>query len=281
VPDDADRDLEQELQEQEAERLVLAAQLLLRQGRTAELQHTIEQLKERAPDSAALPELQWTWARHLLTQGRADDLEAALSELRDREPGNSSLCELEGDLHRLRGQRSAAQEAYKRAFELDATNAEAEQKYAELALSLGEEDRARKRQEQLFEEPTKHPPQPRNPLLSAFYSCIFPGFGQLYNRDHEKGLVLLGVAAIILMLLVNAMVIGPLQKISHEVKDHRALAPPDQFATWREHLGLMPGWHWVLVVLGILCFSALQVYSIVDAYRTARQEVKEAAKLGI
>jgi len=281
VPDDADRELEQELREQEAQRLLLAAQLLLRQGRIAEFRNTIDQLKAQTPDSPALPELQWTWARHLLTQGRADDLEAALNELREREPESSSLRELEGDLHRLRGQRKPAQEAYKRAFELDAGNAEAEQKYAQLALFVGEEERDRKRQEQLFEDPTKRRPQPRNPLLSAFYSCIFPGFGQLHNREHEKGLVLLGVAAIILMLLVNAMVIVPLQKISHEIRDRGGMAPPDQFAAWREHLGLMPGWHWVLVILGILCFSGLQLYSVIDAYRTARQEVKEAGKLGI
>ncbi len=249
--DDVDRDLEQGLREQEIDRLFLSARLMLKQNHLDEMQAAIDQLKELQPD-------------------------------------DSTVWELQGDLLRRKGERKPAQEAFKRAFELDATNADAERKYAELALFLGEEDRARKQQEQLFEDPKRPRPQPRNPLLAAFYSCIFPGFGQLYNRDHEKGLLLLAVAAVILMLLVNALVIAPLQNITHEIKSashgiraRGAAAPPDQFSAWREHLGVMPGWHWMLVVLGILCFLGLQIYSIIDAYRAARREVKEAEKLGI
>ncbi len=244
MSDDADRELEEELREQEINRLFLTARLLLKQNRLDELQSLIDQLQERRPD-------------------------------------NSEVFELQGDLLRRRGKRKPAQEAYKRASELDSTNADAERKFAELALFLGEEERARRRQQELVEEPGKSRPQPRNPIIAAIYAFVFPGFGQLYNREHEKGLVLLGGAVIIVMLLVNGLLIVPLQAIGHEVKTHGGLRSDEQYAVWREHLSAMPTWQWILVVLGGLIFTAMQVYGIIDAYRTARRETEEAKRYGI
>jgi len=244
LSDDADRELEEELREQEINRLFLTARLLLKQNRLDELQSVIDQLQERRPD-------------------------------------DSEVFELQGDSFRRRGQRKPAQEAYKRAFELDSTNADAERKFAELALFLGEEQRARRQQQELVEEPGKSRPQPRNPVIATIYACVFPGFGQLYNREHEKGLVLLGGAVIIVMLMLNALLIVPLQAIGHEAKSHGGLPLQELYAVWWEQLGAMPTWQWILIVLGSLIFAAMQVYGIIDAYRAARSEVEEAKRYGI
>ncbi len=244
MSDDTDRELEEQLREEEMNRLFLTARLLLRQG-------------------------------------RLDDLQAVIDQLQERRPENSEVLELQGDLLRRRGKRKPAQEAYQHAFALDSTNADAERKFAELALFIGEEERAVRQQQALVEEPGKSRPQPRNPIIAALYSCLFPGFGQLYNREHEKGLVMLGGAAVIVMLLINALLIVPLQKIGHEMKSRGGLDFGEQLAVWHEQLGTLPGWQWMLIILGILCLAAVQLYSIVEAFRTARNEAEDAKRLGI
>jgi hypothetical protein len=98
---------------------------------------------------------------------------------------------------------------------------------------------------------------------------------------HERGLVLLAGAAILLMLVVNALVIVPMQKMSHEPRPRGGLSLTDQFDLWRDQLHQLPGWEWLLIVLGVLAFTALQVYSAIDAYLVAKQEAREAEQLGI
>jgi tetratricopeptide (TPR) repeat protein len=244
VTDDRDRDLDAQLREEETTRLFVTARLFLKQNRLGDTQEVIDQLKAREPES-------------------------------------SEVWELQGDLHRRKGERKAAQEAFKQAFALDGTNADAERKFAEMALFLGEEERSRRSQRELLEDPTRKRAQPRNPVTAALYSCLFPGFGQLHNREHEKGLLLFGIAVIILMLLVNGVVIVPLQTLGRDVRERGALSFGEQFDMWREHLALIATWQWLLVILGILAFVGLQVFSIIDAYRTAHREVQEAEKLGV
>ncbi len=238
-------DIEQELEQQKFDRLFLNAGIFLRQGRRSEAEEAIDQLRKMRPES-------------------------------------SEVWELQGDLLRQQGKRRPAQEAYKRAFELDSGNVNAEKKYAELVLFISEEDRAARKQREVVDDPTKYKPERRrSPILAAVYACFFPGFGQLYNRQHEKGLVILFVAAIILMLLVNAIIISPFRRMAEEAKRRQALSFMQQFELWGDQVRQIPWYTWVLAIFGLLCFLTLHVYAITDAALVARREAREADRLGV
>ena len=219
-------------------------------------------------------------ARVYLRQGRAAEAQAAINELRTLDAESSEAWELQGDLHRRQGERSAARSAYQQAAKLDPTNVSAERKYAEVVLYLGEQERAKREQRELVETPDKRPEKRRNPTLALVYACLFPGLGQLYNRQHEKGLGLFFAAAVILILLINGIILAPYHGIPQAGR-HGGLTFAEQLAMWGENLRAIPWWHWTLAVLGILGFVGMHLYSIFDAAAVARREAKEAERFGI
>ncbi len=85
----------------------------------------------------------------------------------------------------------------------------------------------------------------RRILIAVALSGLFPGLGQLYNRERAKGI----------LLLVLGVVTGfaPLGGVDISVDPEHAAA------------GLMN------VVLMSLPFLALAVWSVLDAYRVARK----------
>ncbi|MGQ9730328.1 MAG: tetratricopeptide repeat protein [Candidatus Zipacnadales bacterium] len=244
MAEDVIDELEQQLQREQIDRLVLSVRLFLRQGRIDEAQQTI-------------------------------------NELRRREPENSEAWELQGDLHRQKGERQAAREAYQQAFKIDPANVNAERKYAEMVLFLGEEERAQKRQREILEHPEKHKPQRRSPGLAIMYGCFFPGLGQFYNRQHEKGLLLFVVGAVILILLFYAVILQPLTAMTEEAKGRGLISYAEQFEMWGYHLRAIPWWQWALAVFGLLVFLSAHGYGVVDAAVVARREAQEAHRLGI
>jgi tetratricopeptide (TPR) repeat protein len=219
-------------------------------------------------------------ARLFLRQSRLPEAQAAIDELRSLDESSSEAWELQGDLHRHQGERSAARSAYQQATRLDPANASAERKYAEVVLYLGEQDRARREQRLLVDTPGKRPEKRRNPTFAILYACLFPGLGQLYNRQHEKGLGLFFAAAIILILLLNGIILAPYHGIP-EAGRGQGLTFGEQFAMWGENLRAIPWWHWVLAVLGLMVFVTMHLYSIFDAGMVARREAAEADRLGI
>lgn len=70
-----------------------------------------------------------------------------------------------------------------------------------------------------------------NPFVAAALSALFPGLGQLYNRELKKAL---------------AFIVGSILAVLS-----------------------------VVVVVGVVLYPAVWVYSIYDAYRTAEREVGE------
>ena len=220
-------------------------------------------------------------ARILLRQGRTAEAQAAIADLRKLQDDNAEAWELQGDLCRRQGDRKGAREAYQQAVKLDPLNANAERKYAELVLFLGEEDRARREQRELIDEPGKRPEKRRNPSLAILYACFFPGLGQLSNRQHEKGLALFLVGALILILLVNGIVLAPYRGIPEAGREQGGLTFAEQLAMWGDNLRAIPWWHWVLAILGLLAFIGMHIYSIIDATVVARREAKEADRLGV
>jgi hypothetical protein len=87
--------------------------------------------------------------------------------------------------------------------------------------------------------------QRRRPVLAAFLSGIFPGFGQLYNGERLKGLLFCAGGA------VSAF--GPLNPLNVDINLDDPAA------------GLRT------VLLASLPFLVIATWSVVDAYRTARR----------
>lgn len=85
---------------------------------------------------------------------------------------------------------------------------------------------------------------PGHPVLAAFLSGIFPGLGQLYNRQWLKGLLFAVVAAL--------TGFGPLSPLNVDI-DLDAPA-----------VGLRT------LLIASLPFLAIALWSVVDAFRCAR-----------
>ena len=88
---------------------------------------------------------------------------------------------------------------------------------------------------------------PRRPLLAAFLSGIFPGFGQLYNRERLKALLFFACGA------VSAF--GPFNPLDVDID------LDDPAAGLRK------------VLLASLPFLLVAIWSVIDAYRTARRTI--------
>ncbi len=96
----------------------------------------------------------------------------------------------------------------------------------------------------------------KNPTLALILSVIFPGLGQLYNNQ-----VLKGIALLALNLVVNLLLIKPLEEltISRDSPNHSTLFIVAAYA-----------------VIGLV----LWVYAIVDAKRTA-EKINYKSSLGM
>ena len=93
-------------------------------------------------------------------------------------------------------------------------------------------------------ETVASPPR-RRPLVAAFLSGLFPGLGQLYNRERLKALLFFAGGVL--------TAFGPLNPLDVDID----LSDP------------APGLRKVL--LASLPFLAIATWSVIDAYRTAQR----------
>ena len=91
-------------------------------------------------------------------------------------------------------------------------------------------------------------PRPRSPMLAVFLSGLFPGLGQLYNRERLKGLLF--IAGSIMLGF------GPLSPLSVDID------PSDLAGGLRK------------VLIGSLPFLGVALWSVLDAYRSARRTIQ-------
>ena len=144
-----------------------------------------------------------------LHYSRLEAAEAGVRQLLELAPESTTAHELHGDVLRARGQASAARQEYRRAVELEPANADAERKYAELALQLSERDRARDAILSGDLERFRGAGR-KDPAGAASRSLLFPGLGQLYNGDYELGLGLalagFGLLAAFLLLFLAPLI---------------------------------------------------------------------------
>jgi tetratricopeptide (TPR) repeat protein len=205
------------------------------------------------PSGPLSPEQEETFGR--LAEQVARDLhlkrlaEAArgVEQMLELSPESTTALELQGDVLRAQGNTKGAREAYKRALDREPANADAERKYAELALQLGQD--AWNREALLAGDLERFKAASgKHAGGAAARSLLFPGMGQLYNGDFELGVVL-GVAALILFIPVMLLFVAPLIEVALSPMSHRPAEPP---SVW--------GWLALVLLLGVYMYSAYEAY---------------------
>ncbi len=219
----------------------------------------------------------YTQMRRALSLGdlpRADKLAQQLLTLA---PDTTSTEELLGDLAFARKQYSEARDHYRRALDIEPANVDAERKFGEVVLLLAQAQRLRSRAVEVVEDPSKLPRSKRIPWIAALYSII-PGLGQVYNREYEKGLALVS-GGLILLSWVLAQLISYFSAdlVATSARRHGKLDTDRAEQVVQAWGPLM----WTLVALAIVAYLALWIYSIVDAYRTCKEELRAEDELGV
>ncbi len=97
---------------------------------------------------------------------------------------------------------------------------------------------------------TGTPPRRRSPFVAAVFSGLFPGLGQLYNRQRLKALGFLLGAAV--------TTVGPFSPLDVDIDLDNPAA------------GMRT------VLLATLPFLFIALWSVIDAYRTARNRSRSA-----
>lgn len=192
--------------------------------------------------------------RRELRAGRTPMAFEAAQQLVDNYPNSTTSHELMGDVLAAEGKRAKARAEYKQALELEPANADAERKFAQMALVLGEAQRTRRLLE-AGDMKSLRGAVDKDPGKAAIRSMFFPGLGQLYNGEYEKGIV---CAALGLPLIGLAL---------WGIAGFMTAALPQSPAP-------MSTLDTVLALLGLFGYGALATWSIWDAYRSAQASGK-------
>ncbi len=200
-------------------------------------------------DEVEQQRLRETVGRGLYYQ-RIDEAEQAAGALLEADPDSTTTWELWGDVLLARGKTAEASEAFEKAIKIEPANVDAERKYAAIQLELGE----RKRQQELLASGTLEELRgalQKEPGTAATRSAFFPGLGQVYNGDYEKGLVMLVLGFILLIPAVRQVV--------------EWISPQQAGSTLSTIFGY----------LGIFGFLSLYLFGIYDAYRHGRESASD------
>lgn len=184
-------------------------------------------------------------ARMALHVGHADQALELASAMVEARPESTTAHEVLGDAYAAMGKLTEAEAAYRRAIELEPANADAQRKLGEVVLRLKDREFQRQMMEaRLQEQAFRGMPTPE-PQAAALRSGLFPGLGQLYNGEYEKGFALAVAGLVCLGLMAHGGF---------------AMMLPEEYNPWAV-------WY---VVIGASLGLGIYVYSIWDAARGAR-----------
>lgn len=207
-----------------------------------------------------------------LRLGRQSEAVVAAAELLKRWPESTTAHELAGDVALAEGQLSRARQLYRRALELEPANADAERKYASSLLAQTPDERRAALIQQVIADPTASRSGTRRPLNAVLNAMLFPGVGQLYNHEQEKGLTIVAGAAVAVIVLLSV--------IMPYVSATFTLGSPNARETQRRAAqAVVDGigaWQWTLVIICGAVFLALYLWGIYDAWRHAQSEADQA-----
>ncbi len=192
-------------------------------------------------------------ARLALHVGRLEEAAEIARRLVEARPNSTTAHELLGDVYAEQDRLEEAEAEYRRAAELEPANADAQRKLGEVVLRRKQtEIEAHLLELDLAELAARGYSNPE-PEAAALRSALFPGLGQLYNGEYEKGFALAAVGLVAAGFAVDGIfgLIVPEQS--------SALAP-------------------VYAVAGAVAYIAVYVFSIWDAVKGAREH-QEVTKL--
>ncbi len=216
----------------------------------------------------------------LLRTGDLAGAEAAALELAERHPDSTSAHEQLGDVYLAMGKSAQARRHYRCALQIEPANADAERKFAAALVNMSPEEQRRQAIRGLVSGSDDYQPSARRPLNAVVAAVIFPGLGQLYNRQYEKGLALFGGAAVLVMLLFYGFVINPWSIVAHQAAG-KSLTWQQQIELAQKVLANMSIGYWALLICGTMVLVAVYVYCIYDAHRTAQEQVDTPEGLGV
>jgi len=207
-----------------------------------------------------------------LRLGRQPEATRVAEELLKRWPESTTAHELAGDVAAAEGKVGRARQLYKRALELEPANGDAERKYGASLLALTPDERRAALIQQVIADPKAQHTSARRPLNAVLNAMLFPGIGQLYNHEQEKGLGIRSGAAVALIILLG--VIMPYVSATftlgspnaHETQRRSAQAVVDSTGAGQ----------WILATICGLIYLALYAWGIYDAYKHAPSETDQA-----
>lgn len=135
-------------------------------------------------------------------RGELLEAEDACRKAIELDESDAALRELLGDVLYARGQLESARDEFRKALDIDPSRASAETKFAKVVLEIGEMEYGKKLAMEMLENPSKFQ-TPHSPL-AAFILSITPGLGQLYLGEYVKGGIILGVFTFSLLMLAAA-----------------------------------------------------------------------------
>ena len=195
-------------------------------------------------------------ARGHLRWERLEEAKAVAERILRATPESTSVHELRGDVLLALGDREGAAEAFKHALELEPVNADAEYKYVQMLLEL--QGAAEQREALASGDLTRfRGATSKEPGTAAARSALFPGLGQLYNGEYEKG--------------VAFAVLGFVLYIAAGNKAFAWLQPGEPVSPIVSMVG------WVGVLGGLLVYS----YSIKDAYTSGQRIAAYQNQVGV
>lgn len=200
--------------------------------------------------------------------------EKAVAELLERWPDRTTAQERAGDLAMAQGKLQQARQYYRQALDLEPANGDAERKYGLALLTLTPDERRRNLIDAVIADSTAVQPTARKPLNALMNALVFPGLGQLYNRQHEKGLALVAAGGVLLMLVFYLLIQIPYSMVA-EASAGKKLAFHEQLAGMQGALAQMGGEYWLLAILLIVLYLGLYGFGLYDAWRQAQSQTEK------
>lgn len=186
---------------------------------------------------------------------RLDEAQDVAEKILQIAPDSTSAHELWGDVLLALGDKEAAAAEFKHALELEPANVDAERKYGMVVLQL--QEAAGQRQALESGDLSRfRGVATKEPSVAAGRSAVFPGMGQLYNGEYEKGVVL---AVLGLLLVIPAV-----NKFFEWVMPS---GPPSLG-------GSILGW------LGLIGYALTWAYSVYDAYQSGQRIAAQQEEIG-
>lgn len=228
--------LEKRLREDQVDRLLSQAVLLMRQGQTSEALKRCKEAMELAPNSAAV------W-------------------------------EVLGDVYLSTFHYPQAMEAYRTGLKLDPKRAVLEEKLGRASLAQLDSEQLRARTREILETGEAHKKNIRRAYeIAVSLSVLWPGLGQIRNNQYAKGLLMLTLQLCLLMAMIH-LFMASLAEAKVRAVDRR---PPyaRQVSSFQQFLGQLGRawsilrenrahntWFWISFFLAAINYGG----SIIDA----------------